>query len=59
MGLVVIVHFLVLQFECGQQFLEILIGVGSTLGGEPIIIIGISKGIAKEGNFDKIIRFAI
>ena len=44
---------MVTQFECGQQFLEILIGVGSTLGGEPIIIIGISKGIAKEGNFDR------
>ena len=48
-----------MQFECCQQFLEILIGVGSTLGSEPIVIIGIGKGIAKEGNFDKIIRFAV
>ena len=42
-----------MQFECRQQFLEILIGVGSTLGSEPIVIIGIGKGIAKKGNFDK------
>ena len=29
------------------------------LGSKPIVVIGISKRIAKEGNFDKFISFAI